>query len=80
MRLVVNLVAAYLILWLLISTLGRHVTIPLTPVTWSAAVIILVVALYRNSVFWRKFHERQAARTATNLGGTPISSVPCYET
>ena len=63
LRLVPYLVAAAFIWWL--------VTSPVTPFTQFAAVVVIVVALYSKSVYWRKVKERNAARTAAILGESP---------
>jgi len=63
LRLVPYLVAAAFMWWL--------VTSPVTPFTQFAAVVVIVVALYSKSVYWRKVKERNAARTAAIFGESP---------
>src|SRR5690349_115106 len=52
-----------------------HVSLPQSPlvgsIVWSIAVIVIVLGSYWNSVAWRKFIERQQAKTAAILGGEP---------
>jgi len=48
-----------------------HVTLPQTPLVWSIEVIVIVLGLYWNSVARRQFKERQQAKTAAILGGSP---------
>ena len=47
------------------------VVMPYTPLRVGIAVGVLVLALYSNSVDWRRFIERQRAKTAAILGGSP---------
>jgi hypothetical protein len=56
----------YVVAVLLLVVLG-----PGTPLGFFVAVVTIVVALYRNSVYWRRFLERQQAKTAAILGGSP---------
>ncbi|HEV2750962.1 MAG TPA: hypothetical protein VGV12_10620 [Gemmatimonadales bacterium] len=54
----------------------KHVPgLPDTPLVDGLVFIITVVVIvsgaYRNSVFWRNFNERQQAKTAALLGGSP---------
>jgi hypothetical protein len=59
-------ISGYVAALLLLEVVG-----PDTPLGFIIGVAIIVVALYRNSVFWRKFIERQQAKTAATLGGSP---------
>ena len=48
-----------------------HVTLPRTPLMMGILVIVIVLGLYWNSVAWRRFMEREQAKTAAILGGSP---------
>jgi hypothetical protein len=70
---VLRYVALVSVLALLAVVLQKYVNVALpdTPLVVGIAVVVLVLALYSNSVAWRKFLERQKAKTAALLGGSP---------
>jgi hypothetical protein len=68
---IVRYVAVVAVLAVLAVILQKYVNIPYTPLTVGIAVVIIVVGLYWNSVDWRRFIERQQAKTAAILGGSP---------
>jgi hypothetical protein len=45
--------------------------LPYTPLTVGIAVVVLVLVLYSNSVAWSKFLEREKAKHAAILEGSP---------
>ena len=59
-------ICSYIALFLLLFVLDLS-----APIRFVIAVVTLVVVLYQNSVYWRRVIERQQAKTAAILGGSP---------